>query len=74
MINDCLNVENNIKKIDLTNKNIVKCKNFSKININFFPEKDEEINIFIKDIKAFGYIININIINKYFESSSIIKR
>ena len=30
MINDCLNVENNIKKIDLTNKNIVNVKIFPK--------------------------------------------
>ena len=73
MVNDCLNVENNIKKIDLTHKNIEKCKNFSRINIKFFPEKDEEINIFIKDIQSFGNIINSNIINNYFEVSSIIK-
>ena len=74
MINDCLNVENNIKIIDLTNKNLEKCKNHSKINIKLLPDKDEEINLFIKTIKSFGNIKNINNnLNKYFESSSIIK-
>ena len=74
MINDCLNVENNIKIIDLTNKILEKCKNHSKINIKLLPDKDEEINLFIKTIKSFGNIKNINNnLNKYFESSSIIK-
>ena len=73
VINDCLYVENNIKKINLTNTNIEKCKNSSKINFKFLPEKEEDINIIIKTIKSFGSIKNINNMIKYFESSSIIK-
>ena len=56
-INDCINIENNIKNIIEINENIAKC-NSREINIKFMPEEDEQIAEFIEKIKAFGEIIN----------------
>ena len=53
-INDCLNIENNIKNIIDINNNIGKC-NSEEINIQFFPE-DENINELEETIKKFGNI------------------
>ena len=55
MINDCINIENNIKDINLINKNINKCNINSKKNIEFFP-KEKDINIFLETIRAFGKV------------------
>ena len=55
-INDCINIENNIKNIIEINENIKK-SNIKEINIQFYPE-DDQISQFIENIKAFGEITN----------------
>ena len=55
-INDCINIENNIKNITEINEYILKC-NSKKINIKFLPE-DEQITGLIGHIKKFGEIFN----------------
>jgi len=47
IINDCINIENNIKYIKEINDNIIKCKS-EKVNIKFLPEEDNQINEFRK--------------------------
>ena len=54
-INNCIIIENNIKKIQIIKENIEKC-NKKGIKIHFFPEKEDEINKFIDKIKSFGEI------------------
>ena len=54
-INDCINIENNIKEINLINENINKCNKNKKITIKFSP-KEEQLNIFLEIIKSFGKI------------------
>ena len=54
-INNCIIIENNIKKIQIIKENIEKC-NSKDIKIDFFPEKEDEINEFINKIKSFGEI------------------
>ena len=48
-INDCINIENNIKKIIDINENIKK-SNIKEVNIQFWPE-DEHILKFIENIR-----------------------
>jgi hypothetical protein len=55
-INECINIENNIKKINNINKYITKC-NSMIITINFIPELDEDIYNYFKEVKKFGKII-----------------
>ena len=56
IINECITIENNIVQINKINENIKKC-NISDISkIKFYPEKEEEINIFLNHIKTFGEI------------------
>ena len=45
LINDCLNIENNIKNMNRINENIKMCGS-EQLEIKFIPEKDEEINFF----------------------------
>ena len=52
LINDCINIECNIKDIKTINEKIKKC---NSIKIGFYP-KDDEINRFIETIKKFGKI------------------
>ena len=59
-INDCINIENNIKIIKEINENINKCKNNEKIKIKFEP-KEESLNYFLDTITKFGNIFD----NKY---------
>ena len=54
-INDCINIEENIKNIIEINENINKC-NSKKINIQFLPENEQDIEL-ITNIKQFGEII-----------------
>ena len=54
-INDCINIENNIKQLLLINENIKKVKNTKNIRINFIPE-EKGINDFINVINTFGKI------------------
>ena len=55
LINDCINIENNIKNVNIINEKIKKCNNSnnSKININL---NEEEINKFLEKIKIIGEI------------------
>ena len=55
LINDCLNIENNIKAINYINKNIEKY-NLNNLKIQFSPDSEEEINKLIEEIKYFGKI------------------
>ena len=58
-INDCINIENNIKKIKEINESIKKY-NSNSINIEFTPEeKDNEFNEFLENIKNFGEIFEV---------------
>ena len=57
IINDCIFIENNVNNMKIIEKNINK-SNSIKIKIKFIPEKEEEINKFIQDIKNFGKIID----------------
>ena len=54
LINDCLNIENNIKDINIINDNIKKY-NSTNFNFKFYP-KEYGINSFIENIKKFGKI------------------
>ena len=54
-INDCLNIENNIKDIDEINQSIEKF-NSIKTKIKLIPENENELNEFMKTIKFFGEI------------------
>ena len=54
LINDCINIENNIKNIKLLNENIGKINDF-KIDIKFYPQ-GEEFNEYLDSIKIFGNI------------------
>ena len=72
LINDCINIENNINEINRIKEGIKNMNSEEKILISFCPDKDKEINIFLDEIKNFGFIyINegLDIINK----SNIIK-
>ena len=58
LINDCLNIENNIKDIYTIKDNI---KKYNSLNLNFkFYPKDNEINTYIENIKKFGKISTCN--------------
>ena len=54
LINDCINIEKNIKDINIINENI---KKYNSINLNlkFYPENNG-LNNFIEEIKKFGKI------------------
>ena len=57
-INDCINIENNIKKINVISENSNKFKNNKNIKIEFYP-KEETFNQFLETINSFGKI-NLN--------------
>ena len=65
LINDCLNIENNIKEIKYINENINKYN--ININIKFFIS-NKEVNELGQIINKFGNIKNININEKIFDS------
>ena len=54
-INDCINIENNIKKINIINESIKKCKTDNKMRFEFSP-KEESLNIFLKSLSSLGKI------------------
>ena len=61
-INDCINIENNIKDINIINENINKCKNDVDVEIKFKCEK--ELSLILESIKKFGNIsVESNIID-----------
>ena len=53
LINDCINIENNIKDINMINENIKKVNKNNKIKMKFSPEENS-INKFIENINEFG--------------------
>ena len=57
LINDCINIENNIKDINTINENIEKCKSNQNVKIKFLQNEDE-INNFVEFIESFGDISN----------------
>ena len=63
LINDCINIENNIKDINKIKENIKKCHNSNDLKIQFYPKDESEINKFIESIKTFGKISQIIPIN-----------
>ena len=64
-INDCINIEKNIKEINQYNEKINKFKKSSKIDIQFKYESEEKLNLFMEKIKNFGKICG----SSYFDSS-----
>ena len=58
-INDCINIENNIKNIDIIKESINKYKTNNKVKIEFSPN-EESLNDFIKTINSYG-IVYLNI-------------
>ena len=57
IINDCINIEDNIKNIHIINDNIKKCKINIDIKFYFIPDAEDNDD-FIKSIKTFGKIGN----------------
>ena len=55
-INDCINIENNIKNINIINESLNKCNINKSIKLIFSP-KDKQLEKFIETIKWFGKII-----------------
>ena len=54
LINDCLNIENDIKDINIIKENINKCNDIES-EIKFSPEENEKnLNEFLLNIKNFG--------------------
>ena len=56
LINDCINIENNIKDINIINDNIKKLNNGNNLKIRFLPEEDNKINNLLTTITNFGEI------------------
>ena len=59
IISNCINIEENIKNINIINDNIKKYKDNKDIKIEF-NIKNEELENFIKSIKSFGQIYKIS--------------
>ena len=55
LINDCIDIENNIKDIKIINEAIAKF-NTTDNKILFYPDNENEINDFLNKIKQFGDI------------------
>ena len=66
-INECINIENNIKNINIINENINKFKIEKNMKFKFYP-KDKLIDKFIDTIKIFG---KINLISYSFKECPI---
>ena len=73
LINDCINIENNIKNINIINENIKKC-NLNKDLIIEFSPNEIEINDFLEKIKIFGNITkkSLNDLNNMIEEKKFI--
>ena len=70
LINDCLNIENNIRDINILDENIKKIKENQNITMDFCLE-DEEIKNILNIIKSFGDIYdNGNFEFKFKEGSN----
>ena len=55
-INDCTNVENNIKDIIDINERIKANKEYNNIKIRFYPQDELSINKFLESINNFGEV------------------
>ena len=71
ILNDCINIENNIKSAENINNNLKKYNNSHNSKIFFYPNDENEINKILNPIFSFGKIYNnslvlieSNIINK----------
>ena len=53
-INDCIIIENNIKDINIINEKLNNYNSSKDLKIQFYPDKEEEIQQFIENIKNFG--------------------
>ena len=76
-INECINIENNIKDINIINENINKYKKGKDMEIKF--DYNEQLNLIFEIINEFGiilvndiYVIDSTIINKDKEKHDII--
>ena len=75
LINDCINIENNIKDISIIKESIKKYNNSNEIKIVFGLE-EEKINQFVETIRKFGYIgedKNLSKITNFYENQLIKK-
>ena len=61
-INDCVNIENNIKEISYITEKTKTIKT-SNINLSFFPQGEDKINNIKEVIKNFGDLKKINLFN-----------
>ena len=68
LINNCINIENNIKEINIIYENIKKYKDSSELEIMFDPEEDG-IKKFLENIRIFGKINIIDNSNELNKSS-----
>ena len=74
-INNCINIENNIKDISIIKESIKKYNNSNEIKIVFSPE-EEKITQFVETIRKFGYIgedKNLSKIANFYENQLIKK-
>ena len=55
-INDCITIENDIRDLNLIEKELGADNLENNFNIKFIPEKDDELNLFCEKIKQFGKI------------------
>ena len=73
-INECMNLENNIKEINKVNESIIKCNDLNNFEVVFNPE-EYGVNKFLEEIKIFGgvNVLDKNVKNEMINISSIIK-
>ena len=55
LINDCINIENNVKNINIIQESVKKCNDLTSIKIDFFP-KEEGVNEILNIFKKFGQV------------------
>ena len=58
-LNNCIDIEDNIKKINIINNNIQKCKLNKDVNISFNID-DDYLNNYLKNIKTFGCLNDLS--------------
>ena len=79
LINNCINIENNIKDITEINEAIKKCNLNQNINYVFIPNENDKINEFLEKIKKFGKFENDSLkskiisVNDYFKIDNWLK-
>ena len=67
-INDCINIENNIKNINEINESLKKCSS-EKINIKFIVNENDFKN-FIEKIKIFGLLAEEKFVFKFIKGNN----